>query len=208
MKNLRGIYLLTQPPWASLEVCLARIGQAIQGGVRMVQYRHKEAAPAQRYEEAEAILAYCRQRGIPLLINDDVDLARAIQADGVHLGVEDSSPTLARNLLGEGAMIGVSCYNQLDNAKKAIACGADYVAFGAFFPSTTKPDAVRASPVLLQQAKQMFSVPVVAIGGITPENGADLVVAGADFLAVASGIFQANHVMQAALAYRSLYPDF
>jgi thiamine-phosphate pyrophosphorylase len=140
-----------------------------------------------------------------LLVNDDVELAAAVEADGVHLGRDDPAIERARARLGKSALIGVSCYNQLARALDAETRGADYVAFGSFFPSPTKPGAVRASLDLLQEARARLRVPIVAIGGITPENGASLIAAGADLLAVIDGVFNRTDIRAAAARYTQLF---
>jgi thiamine-phosphate pyrophosphorylase len=139
------------------------------------------------------------------IVNDDAALARQSQADGVHLGREDTAPVQARARLGSRAIIGVSCYNELPRAQAAQEQGADYVAFGRFFPSRTKPQAVQAGPELLHEAKKKLRIPVVAIGGITPENGASLIAAGADALAVIEGVFGQADVRAAAERYAQLF---
>jgi thiamine-phosphate pyrophosphorylase len=147
----------------------------------------------------------CRQHGVLFIINDDVTLAKETRADGVHLGREDVPLAEARKLLGTRAIIGVSCYNELARAQAAQKQGADYVAFGRFFPSRTKPQAVQANLDLLREAKRKLHIPVVAIGGITPENGASLIAAGADALAVIEGVFGQADVRAAAERYARLF---
>ena len=143
--------------------------------------------------------------GFVFLVNDDVELAKQTQADGVHLGREDVSLVQARTQLGPQAIIGVSCYNELARAVQAQNEGADYVAFGRFFPSRTKPQAVQADLELLREAKTKLHIPIVAIGGITPENGASLIAAGADALAVIEGVFGQADVRAAAARYARLF---
>ena len=155
--------------------------------------------------EARTIADLCRTRGVIFLVNDDVDLAVAAMADGVHLGRHDRDVATARSRLPANGLIGVSCYDRFDMALQAAAQGADYVAFGSFFPSPTKPEAVRAGPELLDRARRELSLPTVAIGGISPENGATLVRAGADMLAVISGVFAAPDVAAAARAYSNCF---
>ncbi|WP_266171928.1 thiamine phosphate synthase [Dyella subtropica] len=197
----RGLYAITDGPRPGL---LEAVAQALSGGARIVQYRDKTTDSARRHAEAAALQQLCISRGAPLIINDDVALAIAIGADGVHLGEKDSDLAAARIALGAQAIIGVSCYDSLERARTLAAAGADYVAFGAFFPSPTKPHARRASPELLWQSAAL-GVPRVAIGGITPDNGASLVEAGADFLAVISAVFGATDVEAAALRFTDLY---
>jgi thiamine-phosphate pyrophosphorylase len=184
---------------------IARVAQAIDGGAVMIQYREKQLSREERLPEARALARLCRARDIPLLINDDTELAAACGADGVHLGREDIPPDQARRRLGPRAIIGVSCYNQLQRARTAAASGASYVAFGRFFPSLTKPDAVQAQPALLTQARGEIDLPIVAIGGITPGNGAGLLDAGADLLAVIEGVFGQADSRAAAYAYAALF---
>ena len=146
----------------------------------------------------------CAEASVVFIVNDDPRLAHALAADGVHLGEHDGAVVEARTLLGDGAIIGSSCYNDLQRARDAVAAGADYVAFGAFFPSTTKPGARRASIDLLHDSAPL-SVPRVAIGGITPDNARPLVNAGADLVAVISGVFDAADPVAAARAYLSCF---
>ena len=141
---------------------------------------------------------------MPFIVNDDVRLAREVGADGVHLGEHDGDIAAARVLLGDDAIIGVSCYDDLQRARDAATAGADYIAFGAFFPSSTKPNARRASPDLLRNSAT-FGLPRVAIGGIAPDNARSLVAAGADLVAVISGVFDAPDSIAAARAYFSLF---
>ncbi len=197
-----GLYLLT-PDEPDTRRLLARVA-AVLDQARLLQYRNKTADARLRGEQALALLPLCRTAGVPLLINDDVGLARRTGADGVHLGKDDGDPFAARALLGADAIVGVSCYDDLARARAAAAAGADYVAFGAFFPSATKPGARRASPSLLRDAAAL-DVTRVAIGGITPDNGRALVDAGADLLAVISGVFDAPDPPAAARAYRALF---
>lgn len=171
----------------------------------MVQYRDKLQQGAR--SEVRALRALCRQHSVPFLVNDHVELALELEADGVHLGRDDTPLGYARTQLGPNALIGASCYDDLERAVEVVAAGADYVAFGSFFPSATKPSAVRAPLKLLIEARRMLSVPIVAIGGITPQNGARLCAAGADMLAVAAGVFAAPDPEAAARAYMSLFEE-
>ena len=154
---------------------------------------------------ARALNALCREHGVAFLINDDVRLAGTIGAAGVHLGRDDPDIGAARAVLGASALIGVSCYNELARAQAAQDAGADYVAFGRFFPSRTKPQAVPAAPELLRAARTALKIPIVAIGGITPENGASLIAAGADALAVIEGVFNQSDIRAAAERYARLF---
>jgi thiamine-phosphate pyrophosphorylase len=186
---LRGLYAIADTAIAPPEELLVRVGQALRGGARLIQLRDKRHRDTQAREQACALLELCRAHSVPLLINDDVALAAAIGADGVHIGRADAPLAQARAVLGPAALIGVSCYDSLERARAAARGGADYVAFGRFYPSSTKPEAVQAPPELLGQARQALDIPLVAIGGITPENGAALIEAGADMLAVIHGVF-------------------
>ncbi|MEW5756232.1 MAG: thiamine phosphate synthase [Pseudomonadota bacterium] len=204
MTILRGLYVITDRELLANRLIEA-VEEALRGGARIVQYRDKGADQARREHEAKALLALCRRYHVSLLINDDVDLAQRVGADGVHLGQEDLALTEARARLGEQAMIGVSCYNRLDLAQAAQEAGADYVAFGRFFSSQTKPNAVQASLDLLRQAKRELRIPVAAIGGVTPENGRSLVEAGADMLAVIHGVFGPANIEATAARYAALF---
>ena len=171
---------------------------ALQGGASVVQYRDKSTDRLRRLNEAGELLALCNHYDATFIINDDVELAAAIAAHGVHLGGDDVPLPEARRRLGAEAIIGASCYNRLDLAVRAQQQSADYVAFGRFFPSRTKPQAVQADVELLRQAKRQLSVPIVAIGGITAQNGAQLVAAGADMLAVVAAVFSHHDITAAA----------
>jgi len=197
----RGLYAITDGPRSDLiEVCTA----AIAGGAAMLQYRDKTRDDARRREEAAALSSLCAKSGIPLIVNDDVELAAAVGAAGVHLGEDDADIASTRARLGPNAIIGVSCYDSLERARELAASGADYLAFGAFFPSPTKPHARAATLQLLRDARAL-NLPLVAIGGITAANGAALIDAGADFLAVISAVFGARDVRGAARELSALF---
>ena len=203
MTPLHGLYGITDG--SPLPRLLASVEAAIRGGARLIQYREKSAATARRTLEAQTLLELCRGRGVLFIINDDVELTAAIGADGVHLGRDDGGVDLARVQLGPRAVIGVSCYDSLDRALQAAHDGADYVAFGSFFASASKPAATRAPLSLLKDARARLGIPLCAIGGITPANGGELVQAGADMLAVIQGLFGAADVQSAAKAYSKLF---
>jgi len=196
----RGLYLIT-PDEADTHRLLARVEPLLVEGVTWLQYRHKEASPALRREQAEALQALCARTGVPLIVNDDARLAEAVGAAGVHLGEDDGDIAAARALLGEAAIVGASCYDELERARRAVAAGASYVAFGAFFPTRSKTTTRRATPALLSDAA-VLGVPRVAIGGITPDNTPALVAAGADLVAVIGGVFEAADPVGAVRAYR------
>lgn len=197
----QGLYAITDGPRADL---LDVVAQALAGGARLLQYRDKSVDNTRRHTEAAALRQLCTAHAIPLIINDDVALAHAVAADGVHLGKDDDDIDAARAVLGEEAIIGVSCYDSLARAQMAARAGASYIAFGAFFASPTKPLAPHAPLDLLRQSAAL-GVPRVAIGGITPDNGAFLVEAGADYLAVISAVFGAADVRAAAWRFAHLY---
>jgi len=205
--QLAGLYAIADTQYLDDARLLPAVGEAIAGGARVIQYRDKKHVAADRTRQASELASLCRQHGALFIINDDVELTQRVQAAGVHLGREDASLAQARAQLGPQAIIGVSCYNDLARAERAQAGGADYVAFGSFFPSRTKPQAVRAGLELLCEAKQKLHIPVVAIGGITPENGAHLLAAGADALAVIEGVFGQADVRAAAECYAKLFKD-
>lgn len=202
---LRGLYAIADTAAIGRDRLVPAVERAIDGGARLVQYRHKQAAGDPPAAEVRSLRALCRARGIPFIVNDDVALALALDADGVHLGRDDGPLRQAREALGTHRLIGASCYNRLHDALRARDEGADYVAFGSFFPSAVKPDAVRATPDLIAAARRSTGLPVVAIGGITPENGASLIAAGADALAVISGVFAQDDIEAAARRYAALF---
>ena len=200
-----GLYAITDCKLTPPESILQQVEQALAGGISMLQYRDKSGNSQLRREQAENLLKLCRPTGIPLIINDDVDLAVAIGANGVHLGRDDLLLESARQKLGPEAIIGVSCYNDFELALRAERSGADYVAFGRFFASNTKPAAVSANIDLLRRARTELKIPTVAIGGITPDNGAALVTAGADMLAVIQGVFGQPDVREACAKFNRLF---
>jgi thiamine-phosphate pyrophosphorylase len=203
--RLRGLYVLTDTALLPGEKLLSGVAAAIRGGAKLVQYRDKSSDHVRRERDARALLALCHDHEIPFIINDDVALARRVEADGVHLGHEDAPLEQARVALGPHALIGISCYDSLQRATDAAHTGADYVAFGSFFASPSKPHAVPAPLNLLESARQQLNIPVCAIGGIKPENGAVLLNAGADMLAVISGVFAAADIECAAREYSQLF---
>jgi thiamine-phosphate pyrophosphorylase len=204
--QIKGLYAITpdEPDTAEL---LRKVRLVLLGGARVLQFRNKAADAALRLEQARLLRELTREFSVPLIINDHVVLAQQVDADGVHLGGVDGSVAAARAVLGSGKLIGVSCYNRVALAHQAVRQGADYMAFGSFFPSTVKPDAVVASPELLRQARREIAVPLVAIGGITVGNGAQLLAAGADALAVISALFGVKDIQDAARQFANLnYP--
>ncbi len=182
----QGLYVITDPQLIGRELLLPAVAAALRGGAGMVQYRDKGTDQSRREKEARALLKLCQAKGVPLIINDDLALAVEIGADGIHLGAEDIQPAEARAQLGPNAIIGISGYS---NANAAANPLADYVAFGRFYPSATKPDASPAAPEVLGQARALTDKPLVAIGGINVNNAACLLRAGANWLAVIHSVF-------------------
>ena len=199
----RGLYLIT-PDETDTARLLARTAPLLAEGVAWLQYRNKTAGDALRHEQASALQSLCATAGVPLIINDDVHLAKSIGAAGVHLGEDDGDIAAARALLGAQAIIGASCYDELPLAQRAVAAGASYVAFGAFFPTRSKTGTRQAGVELLAQSASL-GVPRVAIGGITPDNARNLVEAGADLVAVISGVYDAADPVAAVHAYRRCF---
>jgi thiamine-phosphate pyrophosphorylase len=197
-----GLYAITQTEHKSPAQILADVSAAIRGGASVVQYRDKN--PVNALALASDLVSLCHGHQVPLIINDHIGLAVAVGADGVHLGKDDGNVALAREQLGQDAIIGVSCYDSIERALAAQKEGADYVAFGRFFPSSSKPLAAPAHVQTLTEAKAKLAVPIVAIGGILPENGGALLAAGADFLAVIGGLFDDEPEL-AARAYQQLF---
>ncbi|PNS08441.1 thiamine phosphate synthase [Solilutibacter silvestris] len=193
----RGLYLITPEDGDTLRL-VQRVRALLQFAA-LLQYRDKLADPGSRLERAQALQALCAEFHVPLIINDDVELAAAVTAAGVHLGEDDGAIATARVRLGSDAIIGASCYDSIELARTAAAQGADYIAFGALFPSSTKPHARKATPQLFAAAAPL-GVPRVAIGGITPDNVRMAVAAGADLVAVISGVFDATDPVSAARA--------
>lgn len=183
---------------------LRRVATVLAAGIALLQYRNKTAAPDLRRVQAAALLPLCRRHRVPLIINDDVELALRLGADGVHLGGGDGDLRAARARLGADAIVGASCYADLARAARAADAGASYLAFGALFPSPTKPDAPRATPQLLRDAAR-FGLTRVAIGGITADNAGIAIDAGADLIAVISGVFDAPDPAAAVRAYRACF---
>ncbi|HEX5122542.1 MAG TPA: thiamine phosphate synthase [Rhodanobacteraceae bacterium] len=196
-----GLYAITDGPRDDL---LAACEAAIEGGAVLLQYRDKTDDAVRRLDEARALAALCARNHVALIINDDVDLALASDATGVHLGEDDADIASARAKLGPCAIVGVSCYDSLERARVLAAEGADYLAFGAFFASPTKPHARKATPALLHDAMAL-GLPLVAIGGITAANGAALVDAGANYLAAITAVFGARDVRAAARSFAALF---
>lgn len=203
-QRIHGLYAITSDE-ADTPKLIHQVKLALEGGTRWVQYRNKSANNKLRRRQAEALTALCSQFGAALIINDDIELARACNAHGAHLGREDAALATARSSLGKNKIIGASCYDQIERAVAAEAQGADYVAFGSFHPSSVKPHAARPQAQLLAQAKTILSAPIVAIGGITLENAGVLIEAGADAVAVISALFNAPNIKTAAKKFNCLF---
>lgn len=202
----KGLYAITPDGLGTAEL-LRRVELALLGGARLVQYRNKPADAALRREQAATLAALCHAHGAHLIVNDDLRLALEAGADGVHLGREDGDLAAARAALGLGKLLGVSCYDDMERAREARRIGADYIAFGSFFASPTKPAAVRAALTLPAAAKAELGLPVCAIGGITLQNAPQLINAGADLLAVITDLFEAPDIRARAAAYTSLFSE-
>lgn len=200
-----GIYAITDDALLPAEQLLHKVELALQAGIALLQYRSKTVSREHKQSIASELARLCASYQVPLLINDDPQLALESAAQGVHLGQSDGDIKAARKLLGTDAIIGVTCHASLEKAQIAEAAGADYVAFGRFFPSSTKPDASPAELALLGEAKQKLTLPIVAIGGINPENGASAIAAGADMLAVIHSLFGESDVSASAARLVSLY---
>jgi thiamine-phosphate pyrophosphorylase len=201
--GIEGLYAVT-PDLPDTNELLRCVRLALLGGARVLQYRNKTANAALKLAQARALLQLAREFNTTFIVNDDAQLAAQVDADGVHLGGEDGSVAAARTLLGS-KIIGVSCYNRLSLAHEAIRQDADYVAFGAFFSSGVKPGAVKADVALLQTARKEFSVPIVAIGGITQQNAATLIEAGADAVAVITALWNAPDIECSAREFSTLF---
>lgn len=202
--KIRGLYAIT-PDSENTGELLGKTQQALAGGVRCIQYRNKSVDNGLRKEQAGLLLQLCRKHEIPLIINDDIDLALEIDADGVHVGRDDSTVSDARKFLQQDKIVGASCYNNLDLAIEAEKQGADYVAFGAFFPSVTKPEATPVSISLINHARQILTIPVVGIGGIQLNNAVMVIHNGCDAIAVCSDLFQAGNIRVRAAQYAQLF---
>jgi len=202
---LRGLYAITDEQLMTEGGFLSKAEQALLGGARLIQYRNKSNDTEKRLKQASALKKLCEKLSALLIINDDIELANEVQAHGVHLGKDDASINKARQLLGADAIVGVSCYNQLDLALEAEKAGADYVAFGAFFTSATKPHAQTASLELLKAAKQQLHIPVCSIGGITTDNAETLIERGADMTAIITNLFASKDIQSTASQISRLF---
>ncbi|MES2832503.1 MAG: thiamine phosphate synthase [Pseudomonadota bacterium] len=202
--SYRGLYLVT-PDWNDTERLLAVSEQALAGGAALLQYRHKTAAPALRQAQATALLALCRRFDCLFIVNDHVDLCLAVGADGVHVGGTDAAVASVRAQIGPNLILGASCYGDLALAQAAHLGGASYVAYGGFYPSRVKQYPVTTPVSIIASSQAEVPLPVVVIGGMTPENSAPLVAAGADMVAAISSVFSADHPQQVAAEFVGLF---
>jgi thiamine-phosphate pyrophosphorylase len=201
---IRGLYAVT-PDEADTDLLLAKVEAALQGGISMLQYRNKLADHKLQTQQARAILPLCRQYQVPFIINDSVKLCLTLDADGVHIGAEDGNLAEIRARMGQDKILGASCYGHFDLALAAQQAGVDYVAFGACFASSTKPNAPVANLSLFNQARTQLTIPAVAIGGITLTNAPQVIAAGADSLAVINAIFNATDVKSSTEQFAQLF---
>ena len=197
---MRGLYAIT-PDIVDTGLLARRVEQALAAGVAMLQYRNKMLSREKRLLQAKELAPIARGYGVPFIVNDDVEIALAVGANGAHIGKGDGDLAAARSKLG-GKILGASCYDDLEKARAAVKTGADYVAFGSVFPSPTKPDAVRAP---LSLFKSDLGIPLCAIGGITLQNAPALIAAGASLLAVITDLFDAPDIAARAGEYRKLF---
>ncbi|HEY8242321.1 MAG TPA: thiamine phosphate synthase [Casimicrobiaceae bacterium] len=206
VRRLRGLYAVT-PDTTDTEALLAKCAAAIDGGAAAIQYRHKDAEASLALAQARAIVALCRARGALAIVNDDAVLAAQVDADGVHVGEHDGGPAAARARVGPARIVGTSCYDSLALARQSVDAGADYVAFGSFFPSGTKPHARHASVDIVALARTL-GVPIVAIGGIDAANARTLADAGIDAVAVIAAVFAHDDPRDVAAAARAIADAF
>ncbi len=203
---IKGLYAIT-PDEADTDLLLTKVALALQGGVSVLQYRNKSANHKLKTQQARAILPLCRQFKVPLIINDSVKLCLTLDAEGVHIGADDGNLAEVRARIGKDKLLGASCYNRLDLALAAQQAGVDYVAFGACFASSTKPNAPVADLSLFELAKAQLSIPTVAIGGITLANAPQVIAAGASSVAVINAIFNADDVKLSAQQFTQLFSN-
>ena len=197
--SVKGLYAIT-----SNNDHFDDVKTVLQARTSILQYREKINPDL---DHAKKLKKLCKEFKVTFIINDNPQLAKEVKADGVHLGEDDGSYEETRKLLGDDAIIGISCYDSIELAIEAEKQGANYVAFGAFFPSKTKQNTRRPDLDLLKQAREKLSIPIVAIGGITPENGRPLVEAGADYIAAIHGVFGQDDPELAAKKYTELFED-
>lgn len=202
--SMKGLYIVT-PDWDDTEKLVAATEAALKGGVTLVQYRHKTASPELRKEQASALLALCRQYDRPFIVNDFVELALELDADGIHVGGTDAPVAQVRAEIGPDKILGASCYGSMELAHKAHEAGASYVAFGGFYPSRVKKYEVTTPVDIITRAKQQLPVPVVVIGGMTQENSVPLIEAGTDMVAAISSVYMTDDPQAAARGFAQLF---
>ena len=203
-RKLAGLYAIT-PDEPATDILVRKVGLALAGGATLVQYRNKTAGAELRLEQGRALAALCRTAGAAFIVNDDLALALELGADGVHLGADDGDLAEARRRLGLGRLLGASCYNRIELAGAAAQAGADYLAFGSVFSSGTKPGAVRAPLAIFAEARRRYTLPLVAIGGITLQNAPQVYAAGADAVAVISALFDAGDIAERAAGFTRIH---
>jgi thiamine-phosphate pyrophosphorylase len=201
---MNGLYIVT-PDWDDTKKLIAVTEQALRGGAEIVQYRHKTADPALRSEQARELMSLCCRYRKPFIVNDHVELAMEVGADGIHVGGTDATIAEVRKLIGPGKIIGASCYGSLELAQAAYAAGASYVAFGGFYPSRVKKYPVTTPVEIIAQSKAAVPLPVVVIGGMTPENAVPLVAAGTDMVAAISSVYMQDDPEAAARKFSDLF---
>lgn len=201
---MKGLYIVT-PDWDDTDKLLRVTDAALRGGAALVQYRHKQAGPALRREQAQSLLALCRRHQRPLIINDDVELCMALDADGIHVGHTDQPVAVIRARVGPDKIVGASCYGSIELARDAHRAGASYIAFGGFYPSLVKKYPVTTSPNIIVQAKAEIALPSVVIGGMTQQNAVPLVMRGADMVAAISSVYLADDPEDAARGFTGLF---
>ena len=204
MPKSGGIYLISDSKNLAIDDLLDKTEKILDVGISLFQFRDKNSKYEIKKSTALKLQTLCKKYNTLFIINDDVVLAKEISADGVHLGRDDMDIDMARKILGD-KIIGVSCYNNLEDAITAEIMGADYIALGSFFNSPTKPEARKIAIDLLPIVKSKLNIPVVAIGGITPENGKQLVDNKVDFLAIISGIYASTDIINSVKAYKNLF---
>jgi thiamine-phosphate pyrophosphorylase len=204
LHKLAGLYAIT-PDEPRTDILVQKVGLALRGGASVVQYRNKTAGRELRLEQGNALAARCRAAGAVFIVNDDLALALELGADGLHLGAEDGDLAEARRRLGRDKLLGASCYDRIELGESAAQAGVDYLAFGSVFSSVTKPAAVRAPLAIFAAARGRFSLPLVAIGGISLQNAPEVFAAGADAVAVISALFDADDIAERAAGFTRLY---
>lgn len=206
--SLKGLYGITDSDlMPNTETMLRKVEQSIQGGAKIIQYRDKSSDLKKRVEQASVLNLICKKNNVPLIINDDAGLAAGIGAAGVHLGQSDGAIEEAREMLGDDAIIGVTCHDSLELALQAQQAGASYLAFGAFFPSQTKPNAKPAPLSLIKDVKDKVNLPIVAIGGISVDNADQIVTAGVDMIAVIHALYATKKVTTKAKQFHQLFTN-